>query len=178
MLRAPVSNWFRTALPLVLVFVMSGCGETVHLATFDRDFTPNAAAMIRVGEISDAAPRGNRGDREDFDTEAELRIQLESILSERGMLAADGAEGEPYVLNARITAYDPGSLAKRMIVWGWGATELSVQCTVQEGDRVIGTIFARRTVEIGGIYTIGAWKSVFETVADDIANELEAKFGT
>ena len=142
-----------------------------------KNFTPDTAATIAVGEISDAAPRGNRGDQEDFDTEAELRVQLESKLSERGMLAEGGAGG-PYVLNARIIDYEPGSAGKRWLVPGYGATELSVECTVHQGDRVIGTVYARRTVEAGGLYTVGAWRSVFETVADEIVSELQAKLGT
>ncbi len=178
MLRTPTSKWIRTAFPLIFVLVIGGCGTTARQSTFNQDFTPNAAAMVAVGEISDAAPRGTRGDQEDFDTEAELRAQLESKLSERGMLSADGAEGKPYVLNARIIDYEPGSAGKRWLWPGYGATELSVECTVHEGDRVIGTVYARRTVEAGGLYTVGAWKGVFATVADEIVTELEAKLGT
>ena len=178
MLGTPISKWIRAAFPLILVFVISGCGTTTRDSSFNQDFTPDTAAMIAVGEISDAAPRGNRGEQEDFDTEAELRVQLESKLSERGMLAAGGAEGGLYILNARITDYEPGSAGKRWLMPGYGATELSVECTVHEGDRVIGTVYARRTVEAGGFYTVGAWKSVFETVADEIINELQSKFGT
>ena len=178
MLRTPISNWIRAAFPLMLVFAMSGCGTTTRQATFEQDFTPTAAAKITVGEISDAAPRGKRGDQEDFDTEAELRVQLESKLLERGLLSTDDAEGKPYILNARIIDYEPGSAGKRWLVPGYGATELSVECTVHEGDRVIGTVYARRTVEAGGLYTVGAWRTVFETVADEIVSELQAKLGT
>ncbi len=177
MLRTPTSTWIRAAFPLILVFVIGGCGTTSRDSSFAQDFAPIAAATIAVGEISDAAPRGNRGDQEDFDTEAELRTQLEAKLAERGLLA-EGSEGGPYVLNARITEYEPGSAGKRWLWPGYGATELSVECTVQVGDRVVGTLYARRTVEAGGLYTVGAWKGVFATVADEIVNEIEAKLGS
>ena len=70
MLRTPTPTWIRAAFAIVLVFVISGCGTTTRQATFEPDFAPVSAATIAVGEISDAAPRGNRGDQEDFDTEA------------------------------------------------------------------------------------------------------------
>ena len=178
MLGTPFSNWIRAAFPLILVFAMSACGTTSQEAYFSPDFTPAKASKLTVGEISDVAPKGNRGDLENFDTETELRNQLLLKLSESGMLSAQTAQPAPYVLNARITDYDPGSAAKRWLMPGYGATELSVECTVYEGDRKVGTIVARRTVEAGGFYTVGAWKTVFETVADQIVEELQAEFGT
>ena len=62
-------------------------------------------------------------------------------------------------------------------VEGYGATELSVRCAVFKGDEKVGNVFARRTVEAGGLYTVGAWKGVFETVAEDLVEELKAKLG-
>lgn len=177
MIKSKSSIWISASFALFLAVMTTGCGTTTHDATFTQDFTPAESATIMVGEISDVAPKGDRGDQEDFDTEKELRTQLEAKLSENGMLATQSAEQGPYVLNAEITDYDPGSAGKRWIWPGYGATELSVQCTIYEGDQKVGNVFARRTIEAGGLYTAGAWKGVFESVAEDIVEELMVKLG-
>ena len=38
MLRTPISKWIRAALPLILVFVISGCGTTTRESTFNQEF--------------------------------------------------------------------------------------------------------------------------------------------
>lgn len=165
----------RAAFVSVMLLALFGCGTTTHKATFSDDFAASKSMGISVGEISDVAPKGDRGDQEHFDTEQELQIQLQAKLMESGLLADSTTEQTPYTLNAKITDYDPGSAGKRWLMPGYGATELSVECYLYEGDREVGKIFARRTVEAGGLYTVGAWKGVFETVAEEIVEDLKLK---
>ncbi len=35
----------------------------------------------------------------------------------------------------------------------------------------------RRTVSMGGGYTVGAWKTIFAGVSDDLAAEIGSKIG-
>ena len=176
MTRMLTSAPAKAALALTFVFIFGGCGTTAHDAKYAQDFVPSESAKIMIGQISDTKDEG--GDQEgDFDTENELRTQLEGKLSENGLLATGAAGEEYYVLSAEIVDYEPGSAAKRWLWPGYGATELSVQCTLSEGDRKVGNVFARRTVEGGGLYTAGAWKSIFDTVAGDVVEEIKSKLG-
>jgi hypothetical protein len=40
---------------------------------------------------------------------------------------------------------------------------------------MVGSVEARRTVSFGGAYTIGAWKTVFASVAKDVVKELQTQ---
>ena len=110
----------RPILVLGILVLITGCGTATRDAAFTSDFTPSKPAIIYVDEIVDAAPKGNRGEQENFDTELQLRTQLENILSKNGMLAKGEAGEEPYVLKAKIVDYDPGSAGKR---WLWPGYE-------------------------------------------------------
>jgi hypothetical protein len=56
---------------------------------------------------------------------------------------------------------------------GWGATVLVVRGTLVDADnRTVGSVEAKRTVEAGGGYTIGAWETIFRDVANDIVTRL------
>ena len=163
---------------LALALALAGCGTAAKDSAFKDDFAPARAAKITLGEVTDISPSASISAQEDIDTEGELRAQLEAKLAETDLLADWSAKDEKvYVLNATIIDYDPGSAFGRWLWPGVGATELSVQCTLTDGDRNVGSVYARRTVEAGGFYTVGAWKDVFGTVADDIVAELKEKLG-
>ncbi len=58
---------------------------------------------------------------------------------------------------------------------GWGSTVLSIQCDLLDTDRKVGTLDAKRTVDAGGGYTIGAWKNVFRQLALDVVQDMKDK---
>jgi hypothetical protein len=39
----------------------------------------------------------------------------------------------------------------------------------------VGLVRARRTISFGGAYTIGAWRTIFASLADEIVSELRSK---
>jgi len=56
---------------------------------------------------------------------------------------------------------------------GWGATILIVQCDLVDDDNnIVGSVKATRTVSIGGLYSVGAWKTVFNNLANDVVEDL------
>lgn len=159
---------------LTIALALTACGTVKHNATFSRDLKPGTSATFRVGEVVDAAPKDKRGDHADFDIAAELRARLIEEL-EQSELLADEADGAVYSLNAKITDYQPGDAFKRWLAPGLGSTIAVVECDVYQGQDKIGTIRANRSVEFGGAYTAGAWKSIFASVAEDIVGEIETK---
>src|SRR5262252_8103280 len=48
----------------------------------------------------------------------------------------------------------------------------------QRGNRLqmVGSVDARRTISIGGEYTIGAWRYFFTYLAEDVLEDLKDKF--
>jgi len=44
---------------------------------------------------------------------------------------------------------------------------------LKEGDRIVGTREARRTISAGGGDTIGAWKTIFGRIANDMVKDLK-----
>ncbi len=70
---------------------------------------------------------------------------------------------------------EPGNAFARWLLPGLGATKLSIECTLREGNQEVGTITVDREVAVGGGYTIGEWKEVFEDVAKNVVKELKKK---
>jgi hypothetical protein len=54
---------------------------------------------------------------------------------------------------------------------------LSLHCELTDsvGGQKVGSVDARRTVSFGGAYTVGAWATIFSSVAKDVVNELRAQ---
>ncbi len=86
-------------------------------------------------------------------------------------------DGQPHkvVLACKIVEYDEGNAFKRWLLPGWGATVLSIQCDMKKGGQLVGSNDARRTVSAGGGYTIGAWRTIFENLAEDVVEDLRSK---
>ena len=42
----------------------------------------------------------------------------------------------------------------------------------ESDNRKVGSVDAKRTVDAGGGYTVGAWQTIFRNVADDVIVKL------
>lgn len=159
---------------LLCAMLLGGCGSTVK-SSYAPTFQPALGTSVRMGAVVDAAPVENRGEKQDFDIESEMRQQLEKHLAKQGLLAEPGSAGPVVEMTVRIENYEPGNAFARWLVPGLGATKLSVECVLTLAGDGVGTITVDRSVAIGGGYTIGEWKEVFEDVARNIAKELNRK---
>jgi len=101
-----------------------------------------------------------------------LADALGNALRERN-LQWKGEATPKLVLAADIVEYEAGDAFKRWLLPGWGATVLVVRGTLVDAEsRKVGSVEAKRTVEAGGGYTIGAWETIFRDVANDIVTRL------
>lgn len=158
---------------VVALLVASGCGSLHQQASFDPRFAPAPGLRVAVGETRDET-----GASHDVDIAALLAEALRESLEARALHWA-GAPGGHVELRSRIVDYDRGNAWKRYMMPGWGSTELTVESDVIDaasGEKV-GTVEVRRTVSIGGAFTIGAWKTIFRPVARDLTGQVAKKLG-
>jgi hypothetical protein len=181
------TQWTRT-LAALSAGLLIGCGTIHHTARFDPEFDPEPGTKVEVGEVSNET-----GETYDIDVAQMFRDALLGALEDEDLLAT--RPGEHLIVNARIVEYDRGNAFKRWLLPGWGTTVLAVEAEVEtvsndvgglpqvaaaavaasppsEAESV-GHVDARRTVAMGGAYTIGAWKSIMGDVAEDVVDELE-----
>ena len=161
---------------LACLLLLEGCGTAQQDILFKPEFVPAPNAAIRVGDVVDTAPRIKRGNEfKDLDVAMKMRDALEAKLREAGLLGTLASDGKPLVLSARVVDYEPGDAFKRWLMPGYGSTVLTVECALHNGDEQVATVNARRTVDAGGGYTIGAWETIFGQVAEDVVAGLKKK---
>ena len=116
------------------------------------------------------------GEQFDFDVCSELQNALNQELKHQHLDITSMPDASKLVLQTRILDYEKGNAFKRWLLPGYGGTRLIVQASLCTPDnKEVGTIRVVRSVEMGGVYSVGEWKEIFATVASDIVNELKDK---
>jgi hypothetical protein len=152
------------ALVALLAFV-TGCGTVHHNLTLAPGYEPAAGTTVKVGTVKDSSVT-----KADVDTAAMFREALTEALQKQRMHGAGTAQ---LVANGEIVDYSKGNAFKRWLMPGWGATTLSVRCSFSDGGKEVATAEAKRAVAGGGLASVGAWKKVFDSVANDIVEDLK-----
>ena len=154
---------------LILLVVLSGCGAVAHKINLLPDYSPVSGTTFEVGKVTN-----DTGQAFEVNIEQLLTDALTNKLRSNNMLWTDG-QPHKVVLACKIVEYDEGNAFKRWLLPGWGATVLSIQCDMKKGEQLVGSNDARRTVSAGGGYTIGAWRTIFENLAEDVVEDLRSK---
>ncbi len=147
---------------------LAACGQVRHKLELTDGYRTLADTRIVVGQVHDLS-----GKHQDLKPAERLRNALVEALKAENLLWAN--DGKPLVLDAEIVEYEPGNAFKRWLLPGYGSTILSVRARLKEEDRTVGMAEARRTVSFGGGYSIGAWKGIFQDVAEDLVEDIQAK---
>jgi len=111
---------------------------------------------------------------EAIDGPKRLRDAMDAALAQAGVLATGTAGEDHYDLRLGVTEYEPGNAFKRWLLPGYGATVLRIHGEVVDprDGKIVATLDHRRSIVAGGLYTVGGWETIFDTVARDIAREL------
>jgi len=160
---------------VLVVLALAGCGAVTHEAKLVDTYVPQAGSRVEIGGVTNATGQTPTVDGEVVNLEKLLSNALSEKLVKKDLLWT-GDQARRVVLVSKIIEYEPGDAFKRWLLPGWGATVVGVECEVRDGDQLIGTVRARRTVSIGCGYTIGAWRTIFNSVAEDIVSDLREKF--
>jgi hypothetical protein len=164
-----VRRSFTLLLIAVLVAIIPGCGSVNHKLSLLDTYAPEPSTKIEVGRVTNET-----GKTFDIATEQMLADAFAEVLRKEKLLWV-GGEDHKLVLTTRIVEYEKGSAFQRWLLPGWGSTVVSIQGDLRHADQVVGSFQARRTVSIGGGYTIGAWRTIFASVAKDVVNDLRSK---
>jgi hypothetical protein len=144
-----------------------GCANVQHQASFNKNYLPKEDVRIKVAEVVN-----DTGFNFDIDIEKMLSNNLEEQLNEENLLCLGELEPNLF-LESRIIGYKKGSAFKRWMMPGWGATELSIRCDLKDDkNNLVGSAMASREIIAGGLYTVGAWETIFKAVANDVAEDL------
>ena len=152
---------------LLALLLVAGCGTVEHRVALEQQYVVQPGTKVEVGAV-----KNQTGKTFEIDVQKMLADALGNALRERN-LQWKGEATPKLVLAADIVEYEAGDAFKRWLLPGWGATVLVVRGTLVDADnRTVGSVEARRTVEAGGGYTIGAWETIFRDVANDIVTRL------
>jgi hypothetical protein len=152
---------------LLALLLVAGCGTVEHRVALEQQYVVQPGTKVEVGAV-----KNQTGKTFEIDVQKMLADALGNALKERN-LQWKGEATPKLVLAADIVEYEAGDAFKRWLMPGWGATVLVVRGTLVDADnRTVGSVEAKRTVEAGGGYTIGAWETIFRDVANDIVTRL------
>jgi hypothetical protein len=156
----------------MLVLSSVGCGSVRHVSKYEPEFLPKADTRIEVGNVLNET-----GQTFDIDVSKMFTDALSKVLEEEGLLYKGGSVSSQFLIESKLVEYEPGNAFKRWLLPGWGSTVLSVHCELKEipSGKMMGYVDARRTVSIGGGYSIGAWRTIFGNLAEDVVDELKTK---
>jgi len=156
---------------LAMLFV-AGCGTVEHRVSLNQEYRVDPGTKVVVGSVTNKT-----GQSFDINVEKMLADALEQALKEQNLNWTSGPAPK-LTLTTDIVEYAKGDAFKRWLVPGWGSTVLVVRATVTDpNNRNVGVVEAKRTVDAGGAYTIGAWETVFKDVAHDVVTDLAEKTG-
>jgi uncharacterized lipoprotein YajG len=154
------------------ISLLTGCAAPLDKAKYETDILSEPGASIEMGRVSAA-----EGNVFESDALGMLREAINQELEQRQIRWSGDASRPRFILNATIINYEMGNSFKRWLLPGWGGTILDVKCDLlsDRDGSLVASFQQKRGVYVGGLYTIGAWRTIFSSVAADIANELEAR---
>jgi Domain of unknown function (DUF4410) len=159
----------------VVALAASGCGSVSNSAQFESGFTPKADTRIEVGPVTnDTSQTFDVNIQQMFTDALTERLQTDNLL----WTAAPPPDH--LIIATKIVEYDPGNAFKRWLLPGYGSTVITLHCELKDSTsgKLVGSVDAHRTVAFGGAYTIGAWKTIFASVAKDVVSDLRSQIPT
>ena len=151
-----------------MCFGMVGCATKSSLEGLSPTLKVAQTAKFESGEVTDKSGFvfGEKDDK------IVLTDAMKSSLT--AALATEDLAGNDYVIKTTILQYSPGNAFARWMLPGAGATKLVTESEIYTPEGVlVAKIPVNRSIAAGGGYTIGAWKTVFDDVAQEIVKVLK-----
>jgi hypothetical protein len=148
---------------------LAGCATTRAEKPQEIPQVSHSATSIKVVRVTN-----DSGAISDVDVIGLLWDALEGSLKKKGLLWNRESPGQPFRLEAHIVQYQKGSAWERWLLPGFGSTILAVTCELKDGAQVIATVKSREKVATGDGLTIGAWKGIFSSVAEEVVIQIQS----
>lgn len=113
----------------------------------------------------------------DVDIEAILESAIVRKLSVESLLAYRG-NSNAVVMDVSIIKYRKGNAFSREILPlpGYSSTVLVIEASLFDSEgNLDATAQAKRSVDWGGRYTVGAWSYIFDDLANDLVEDLRSE---
>jgi hypothetical protein len=163
-------TWIKILVICFFTMALFGCGTANQTLKMDDNFRCPPESKIEVGKVTNETGKTF----EEIDIIATFSEAITQKLEAQNLLFKE-LPSERIVLETKIVEYEPGNAFKRWLLPGYGSTVLAVKCDLKlpPDQKLIGSLEARRTVDAGGGYTIGAWKTIMGQVAEDVIKKLK-----
>lgn len=161
--------------PLLILVLLAGCGTRRHEMVFDNGHSELPSnARYYISKVYDQSGYTFPEGEESINIAQSMEKSLIDELKKEG-LYDDKMQG--YSIEPSIHKYEPGNAFGRWLMPGAGSTLLQVSSKVEKSNQLIGNIETKNSIDAGGAYSIGAWKTIFEDAAIEIVKELKESMG-
>jgi hypothetical protein len=162
---------FHLFLSLLLLGFLSGCVTPTGNKS-QSGLLPKPGARVQLAAVTNTS-----GATFEVDAENLLREAMQTALKNGGLEWSPSFPGTHFDLKLEITEYHPGNAFKRWVAPGWGGTVLAVRGELKDPKtgEVAVSIDHAKSILWGGVFSIGAWETIFGTVAEDIAEDLKIR---
>ena len=162
----------RFAVVIQCVFLMACFGTARHDVEVHDAQAFDSEPKIALGKIVNKT-----GKTFDVDIEAILELAVVSKLVDENLLAfKDNAN--TIVMDISIIEYRKGNafIREMLPLPGSSSTVLAIEAFLVDSEgNLDATAQAKRSVDWGGRYTVGAWRSIFDDLAKDLIDDLQSE---
>jgi len=149
-----------------LITLLGGCASSSNI-----EATGNAAIADDMS-IETITVSNNTGETFDgTDVVSMMRDAAREQATKYGLTSFGSASA--YELEINIIQYSKGNAVARWMLPGAGKTILSVEAKLNDANGItVAESQATESIGAGGLYTIGAWKRVFDKVAKSLVGDI------
>ena len=153
------------------VFLLAAGCTTTSSYTHNQGLPPlGPSDKFAIGTVEDKATYQFEEEGDVFNLSDKLHHVLGEELAKAGLFASDGN----YVINSVILEYAPGNAWMRGMLLSQGATRLKVACQiVDNAGNSISSLLVERSITVGGGFTIGAFRYVFQEVGEEVVRLIK-----
>jgi hypothetical protein len=156
---------------VLLIGLVSGCGR-------GREETPVQSSPVALRQdvrIRVVGVTNKTGELFDVDAIGLLWNGMEESLRNKGLLWTGDAGIPVMTLRGQILKYQKGSVLLRPLPF-WGKTYLMARCELMEGERIVASAEASRTISMSKEgFSFDAWKEIYREVAEDLISQVVQK---
>ena len=161
-----LSKSFNFYASISLLVVLAGCASSSSINVVGDSLV---ASNLSIDSVTVTNSTGENFDG--ADVIALMRSATEDQVMKKNLKRP--MSGTSYNLEIDIVQYSKGNAVARWMLPGAGKTILSVEARLKDNvGAVIAESQATESIGAGGLYTIGAWKRVFDKVANSLVTDI------